>query len=188
MTIWKARHHVAQALEAAGWSGEPDDTLGMLRHPLGPVWAVASESGDCCLDVPERGTVTFLGDVPDPVVVAACLAATDLEVVAAVAARLWKEEQDHARTRLALKSAKRRAARRHPHEREGLIFHLEQRNARLEQLVILANETARVCAQAGEDAAAEAHRLRLCTGRLRARVIELENTLTEASLGGPSPA
>jgi protein-tyrosine-phosphatase len=79
----------------------------------------------------------------------------------------WEEEQDNARLRLALKSAKRRALRRLPHEREGLIFRLEQDNKQLHAFVEIANEAARVQCEAWEGAQDE---LEL----LRARVAELE--------------
>jgi hypothetical protein len=87
------------------------------------------------------------------------------DVVGACLAR-WEEEQENARLRLALKSAQRRARRRLPHEREGLIFRLEQDNKQLHAFVEIANEAARVQREAWEGAQDELE-------RLRARVDEL---------------
>ncbi|MGW7505946.1 hypothetical protein ACWGIR_31100 [Streptomyces albidoflavus] len=72
---WNSRLDVAEALEAAGWTGAPDRPLEILRHPNGAVWAVHNDHGDCGLDTPGGGGVTFPGDVPDTVIIAACLAA-----------------------------------------------------------------------------------------------------------------
>lgn len=111
------------------------------------------------------------------------------------AAELHEERHARGRLRTALESAKRRAKRRLPHEREGLIFHLERRNRRLEHLVNLANEAARVTAASGEEAAAEAHGLRERVGHLQDRVRTLETALAgqappcdrELSTGQPCP-
>ncbi|RZF02912.1 hypothetical protein [Streptomyces albidoflavus] len=72
---WNSRLDVAEALEAAGWTGAPDRPMEILRHPNGAVWAVHNDQGDCGLDIPGGGGATFPGDVPDTVVIAACLAA-----------------------------------------------------------------------------------------------------------------
>ncbi|MFE9319118.1 hypothetical protein ACFYNV_29150 [Streptomyces albidoflavus] len=72
---WNSRLDVAEALEAAGWTGAPDRLLEILHHPNGAVWAVHTDHGDCGLDTPGGGATTFPGDVPDTVVIAACLAA-----------------------------------------------------------------------------------------------------------------
>ncbi|WP_338699140.1 hypothetical protein V2W30_22505 [Streptomyces sp. Q6] len=87
---------------------------------------------------------------------------------------LWEEEQDHARTRLAWQSARRRAARRQPHEREGLIFHLERENRRLHAFVRVANHAAQVSHGSWEKTSTEVASLREENARLRARVAELE--------------
>lgn len=86
----------------------------------------------------------------------------------------WEEEQDTARLRLALQSARRRALRRQPHVREGLIFRLEQDNKQLHAFVAIANEAARVQRQAWEGAQAELE-------SLRARVAELEAAAGDGS-------
>jgi hypothetical protein len=78
------------------------------------------------------------------------------------------EGQDLERVRLAWKSAARRAARRQPHEREGLIFHLERENTRLHAFVRIANEAAQASNSAWERSSAENLRLREEIGRQRA--------------------
>lgn len=71
------------------------------------------------------------------------------------------------RYRLAWQSARRRAARRQLHEREGLIFHLERQNTRLHAFAELANEAAQVSNKAWEKESAEVARLREENARLR---------------------
>ncbi|MEU2487108.1 hypothetical protein ABZ593_21175 [Streptomyces sp. NPDC012617] len=73
-----ARIAVAEALDAAGWTGDPLDPHGLLTHPDSKaVWAVVNKSGGCALDLPNVGaTVPFAGAIPDTVVIAACLAAS----------------------------------------------------------------------------------------------------------------
>jgi hypothetical protein len=66
---WFDRQDVTEALEAAGWTGEP----GLLRKN-GAVWALSNEANDSFLSV-GGWTVEFPGDTPTVVVVAACLAA-----------------------------------------------------------------------------------------------------------------
>lgn len=170
-----SRVAVVQALEAAGWSTDPEHSHALLRHPLGPALAFHTEDGDCELDTLEGGDpVAFGGTIPDAVVIAACLAASHSDPSTGLALELHEERQDHARTRLALASAKRRATRRQPHEREGLLFHLERRNGRLEELFNLVNAAAGAAAKAGEKAAAEAYSLRERVGHLQGRVRDLE--------------
>lgn len=72
---WNSRLAVAEALEAAGWTGDEHRPLEVYRHPSGAAWAVHNDAGDCGLDCPNRSGVDFPGDVPDAVVIAACLAA-----------------------------------------------------------------------------------------------------------------
>lgn len=193
--IWNSRLDVVEALEAAGWTGDPEYPLTLLRHPLGAVFGIHNEAGDCGLDTAGGSPVEFPGNIPDAVVIAACLAASHQDPTTALALELHEERQDHARTRVALTSAKRRARRRLPHEREGLIFHLERRNRRLEELVTIANAAADVTLKAGEEAAAEAYTLRGRVGNLQDRVRVLETVLggqtlpcgRELSTGQPCP-
>ncbi|MGW6391143.1 hypothetical protein ACWFR1_11700 [Streptomyces sp. NPDC055103] len=73
---WNERIGVAEALDAAGWTGDTLDPRGLLKHPTGAVWAVVTETGGCALDLPNEGaTVAFPSKIPDTVVIAACLAA-----------------------------------------------------------------------------------------------------------------
>ncbi|MEZ7005641.1 hypothetical protein [Streptomyces sp. AD55] len=72
---WHDRLDVIEALEAAGWTGDDDMPLSILRHPSGAVFAVTTESGDSGLDCPNGAVVEFPGDTPTVVIVAACLAA-----------------------------------------------------------------------------------------------------------------
>ncbi|GAA2948740.1 hypothetical protein ACFPN0_14925 [Kitasatospora cinereorecta] len=74
---WNSRIGVAEALDAAGWTGDTLDPRGMLKHPDSKaVWAVVNETGGCALDLPTVGaTVPFPAKIPDSVVIAACLAA-----------------------------------------------------------------------------------------------------------------
>ena len=80
---WRFRLDVADALSAAGWTGDALDPLGLLRHPSGAVWAVVNDAGGCGLDVPGSGTVRFPGSIPSPIVIAACLAASSQAVAVA---------------------------------------------------------------------------------------------------------
>lgn len=86
-----------------------------------------------------------------------------------------RAERDRYQT--AWQSARRRAARRQPHEREGLIFHLERENTRLHAFARLAHEAAEVSAKAWEQGSAEVARLREENARLRTRVADLEGAL-----------
>lgn len=177
------RRDVVEALEESGWSGEAGMPLGrFLRHPSGAVWTVQDEWGACRLETP-CGSAEFSAGAPGSIVLAACLDAAG------------QESAQTRRVRYAYWSARRRAARRLPHEREGLIFHLERRNRRLEEFARIANAAADVSAKAGEEAAAEAFTLRTSVGHLRARVRELEDLLgaaarpcgRELSTGEPCP-
>ncbi|MGW1154521.1 hypothetical protein ACWD45_24955 [Streptomyces rubiginosohelvolus] len=73
---WHGRLDVLEALEAAGWVGDDDMPLSIVRHPSGAVWAVANESDDSGLDCPNGAVIEFPGDTPSLVIIAACLAAT----------------------------------------------------------------------------------------------------------------
>ena len=72
---WLGRLDVIEALEAAGWTGDDDMPLSILRHPSGAVFGVSNEHGDSGLDCPNGAVIEFPGDVPTVVIVAACLAA-----------------------------------------------------------------------------------------------------------------
>lgn len=84
---------------------------------------------------------------------------------------------DQERLRRALASAKRRAARRQPHEREGLIFHLERENKRVHEYVRIANDAAQVSHRSWEAAAEEARKLREKNAELRTRIDDLVERL-----------
>jgi hypothetical protein len=73
---WLDRLDVVEALEEAGWVGDDDLPLQILRHPSGAVWAVVGGTRDSALDCPNGASVEFPSDTPTVVVVAACLAAT----------------------------------------------------------------------------------------------------------------
>ncbi|MGW0334270.1 hypothetical protein ACWD0J_20780 [Streptomyces sp. NPDC003011] len=72
---WHGRLDVIEALEAAGWTGDADLPLNILRHPSGAVWSVYNESGDSGLTCPNGANPDFPSDTPSVVVIAACLAA-----------------------------------------------------------------------------------------------------------------
>jgi hypothetical protein len=72
---WLGRLDVVEALEAAGWTGDAEVPLSILRHPSGAVWAVTNESDDSGLGCPNGTVIEFPGSTPTVVVVAACLAA-----------------------------------------------------------------------------------------------------------------
>ncbi|MBT3164024.1 hypothetical protein HTV80_12980 [Streptomyces sp. Vc74B-19] len=158
---WNPRLDVVETLEAAGWTGDPDNPLGLLRH-RGAVWGVTSDHGDSSLTEPAGGqTIDFPARTPDDVIVSACLAASE-----------QLEDLVHAngRLRLALASAKCRAARREPHEREGLIFHLERENRRVHEYAQIANDAAQVSHRHWEEATEEATKLREQNAALRKRI------------------
>ncbi|MEV8335655.1 hypothetical protein [Streptomyces niveus] len=73
---WHGRLDVLEALEAKGWTADPEYPLSILRHSSGAVWAVANESGDSGLTCPNGANPDFPSDTPSVVVIAACLAAT----------------------------------------------------------------------------------------------------------------
>ncbi|MCF3960320.1 hypothetical protein [Streptomyces fuscigenes] len=176
MSNWTGRTSVVEALEAAGWNEVPGYRRTLLRHPSGAVFGIHSPLDGCGLDTPNGASVEFPGDTPDAVVIAACLAAAD-HPGASLAVELHDEEHAHARTRLALRSAKRRALRRLPHEREGLIFHLERQNQRLTSLLGVMRAAADASVTAGEETAVEAYGLRARVGHLQDRIRVLEATL-----------
>ncbi|MEU5476704.1 hypothetical protein [Streptomyces mirabilis] len=68
------RMDVVEALETAGWTGDDDNPLGILRRN-GAVWSVYNDSGDSGLTCPNNAVLDFPSDTPTIVVVAACLAA-----------------------------------------------------------------------------------------------------------------
>jgi hypothetical protein len=72
---WHGRLDVVEALEAAGWTGDPDLPLSILRHPTGATFAVTNDSDDSGLDCPNGTVIEFPGSTPTVVIVAACLAA-----------------------------------------------------------------------------------------------------------------
>jgi hypothetical protein len=72
---WHGRLDALEALEAAGWTGDTDMPLSILRHPSGAVWAVANEVDDSGLECPNGAVIEFPGSTPTVVIVAACLAA-----------------------------------------------------------------------------------------------------------------
>lgn len=72
---WLDRLDVVEALEAAGWTGDAEMPLSILRHPSGAVWALTNDSGDSGLDCPNGAVIAFPSDTPTVVIVAACLAA-----------------------------------------------------------------------------------------------------------------
>lgn len=74
---WNERIAVAEALDAAGWTGDTLDPRGLLKHESGAVWAVVTDTGGCALALPNEGaTVAFPAKIADTVVIAACLAAS----------------------------------------------------------------------------------------------------------------
>ncbi|MFE0765421.1 hypothetical protein [Streptomyces smyrnaeus] len=91
---WNSRLDVAEALECAGWTGDDDRPLEILRHPSGAVWAVTNDAGDCGVDTPGGGVADFPGDVADTVVIAAALAASGQLAPAVTAVG---DEEGHAR-------------------------------------------------------------------------------------------
>lgn len=189
---WNRRLDVVEALGEFGWTGDGDNPFGLLRHGEA-VWGVSSNAGDSSLIEPGGAIVEFPGDASVELVVVGCLGASGqlLELIARAG-----------RLNLALASAKRRARRRQPHEREGLIFHLERQNARLSAFVHLANEAAQVSGSAAEQAATEwdaargeARTAREANGRLckrvallEVRVADLERELAAERCRCPEPA
>ncbi|THA29219.1 hypothetical protein E6R18_25270 [Streptomyces sp. A1277] len=73
---WHGRLDVLEALEAAGWVGDAEMPLDIVRHPSGAVWAVTNECDDSAMDCPNGAVIEFPSDVPSVVIIAACLAAT----------------------------------------------------------------------------------------------------------------
>ncbi|MGW9238092.1 hypothetical protein ACWGRL_05045 [[Kitasatospora] papulosa] len=73
---WHGRLDIVEALEAAGWSGDEEMPLSILRHASGTVWAVHNECGDSSATCPNGAVIEFPSDTPAVVVIAACLAAT----------------------------------------------------------------------------------------------------------------
>jgi hypothetical protein len=72
---WYGRLDVVEALEAAGWIGDDDMPLSILRHPSGAVWSVTNECDDSGLDCPSGAVTDFPAATPAVVIIAACLAA-----------------------------------------------------------------------------------------------------------------
>jgi hypothetical protein len=73
---WNCRQEIAEALEAAGWKGDPGNELGVLRHPSGAVWAVLNNSGDCGVDCPNGAVIDLPSGTEDAVIIATALAAS----------------------------------------------------------------------------------------------------------------
>jgi hypothetical protein len=69
---WWGRLDVAEALEAAGWTGDDD---GHLLGKNGAFWGVTNEHDDSSLTCPDDTVIEFPRSTPTVVVVAACLAA-----------------------------------------------------------------------------------------------------------------
>ncbi|MER7477351.1 hypothetical protein ABTX60_06810 [Streptomyces sp. NPDC126510] len=168
---WNPRLDVVEALEEFGWIGDEENPLGLLRHG-DAVWGVGNDSGDSSLTEAGGAVIEFPSDASVELVVAGCLGASwQLVDLIARAGRL----------NLALASAKRRAKRREPHEREGLIFHLERENKRVHEYVQVANEAAQVSHRSWESAIEEARKLPERNGELLARI----DALTERLEGRP---
>jgi hypothetical protein len=70
------RLDIVEALEAAGWIGDDDNPLGLLRKN-GATYGVHGECGDSSLTGPGGWTVEFPSDMPTVVVVATCVAAAN---------------------------------------------------------------------------------------------------------------
>lgn len=257
---WDPRFDVVEQLEAAGWVGDEENPLGLLRCN-GAVWGVTSNGGDSSLTEPVGGqTIGFPASTAPAVIVAACLAAAGgpspdawsaedaqriraavveviekarplpaavgetvidvreqlsellalvdyltARVAAAEAAGAVCDTEGHAIPRsagcpdqapqledLVHTTGRLRAARRQPHEREGLIFHLERENRRVHDYVRVANEAAQVAHRSWEEAVEEAKKLRERNGELLARIDilrkRLENLITEYRLPPAPPA
>lgn len=72
---WNSRTDIVEALESAGWISD-DQPRPVLRHASGAAWALSTRAGDCGLDCPNDAVLEFGADIPDLVVIAACLAAS----------------------------------------------------------------------------------------------------------------
>jgi len=73
MTDWNPRLDLVEAMEGAGWIGDADLPLSILRKD-GATLGVTGE-GDVSLTGPGGWTATFPTDAPNVVIVAAALAA-----------------------------------------------------------------------------------------------------------------
>ncbi|MFJ5893812.1 hypothetical protein [Streptomyces californicus] len=76
---------ITEALETAGWVGDADMPLEILRKD-GAVWGVLNETGESGLSG-QGWSVEFPSGTPTVVIVAACLAATGSPVITAEANR-----------------------------------------------------------------------------------------------------
>ncbi|MFF7879140.1 hypothetical protein ACFZDM_33505 [Streptomyces californicus] len=76
---------VTEALETAGWIGDDDNPLEILRKD-GAVWAVSNDCGDSQLGA-GGWSVAFPSDTPVLVIVAACLAAVGQPAITAETVR-----------------------------------------------------------------------------------------------------
>ncbi|MER5816837.1 hypothetical protein [Streptomyces californicus] len=76
---------VTEALETAGWVGDDDNPLEILRKD-GAVWAVSNDCGDSQLGA-GSWSVAFPSDTPVLVIVAACLAAAGQPAITAETVR-----------------------------------------------------------------------------------------------------
>lgn len=68
---------ITTALETAGWTPDAPHPglLPKLTHDSGITLRVMTDDGGCVLELLDGLSVTFLGNLPSPVVIAACLAA-----------------------------------------------------------------------------------------------------------------
>jgi hypothetical protein len=70
------RVDVIEALEAAGWTADPEYPLSIVRHQ-GAVFADTNDCDDSGLTCPNGANVDFPSGTPSVVIIAACLAAVD---------------------------------------------------------------------------------------------------------------
>jgi hypothetical protein len=71
---WLNRLDIIEALEAAGWTADPEYPLSIVRHE-GAVFAVTNDCDDSGLTCPNGANVDFPSETPSVVIIAACLAA-----------------------------------------------------------------------------------------------------------------
>ncbi|MFF7631428.1 hypothetical protein [Streptomyces cyaneofuscatus] len=72
---WDTRLDITEALEAAGWEPDEDNPLELLRKN-GATWALINDACDSQLTGPGGWNIEFPSDVPNVLIIAACLAAT----------------------------------------------------------------------------------------------------------------
>ncbi len=93
-------------------------------------------------------------------------------------------ERERERLRSAWRSARRRASRRQPHEREGLIFHLERQNRRLSEFADLADHAVTFVNTRSEETKADRDRARGIAVALEQQNAEVLRLLTAAAQEG----